>query len=53
MKTKEFKIQLDNGNSVDVYSSSLRHTVINVNDCETEYEKIPNSRKYKQIIKNK
>lgn len=34
------EIKLENGQSVEVYRSSLRNTYINSDNCTTEYEEI-------------
>lgn len=43
------KITLKDGSIVEVYESSQRDTVINSNDCKTEYKKIKDSRLYEIV----
>ena len=45
MKNKTIK--LENGTTINVYPSSLRNTMINSNDCKTEYERIGNTDVYR------
>jgi len=49
---KEYKILLSNGNSVTVYTSSLRGTAINAADCNTEYKKIKSNPDIYEQVKN-
>jgi hypothetical protein len=54
MKTeKDFKVTLENGNKITVYSSSLRGTVISSHDCNTEYEETKKGSSIYKKVKSK
>ena len=46
---KNNQIILKDGSKVNVYQSSQRDTLINSNDCKTEYKQIVGTNKYEVV----